>query len=283
MLKNIGEVKNVGLEFTAHARIIDTAFKWDVTANVSSNKNEIVELYGDVEKINLGSSTAGISRYLIVGEPVNSLWARESAGIITTQEQLDAYRTIRSSAQLGEEMYVDKDDSKSINSDDYINIGSTDPDFFYGISTSLAYKSFTLDIYGQGATGIASQDDNATGYLSYGENQINNRNYLPTKYAYERMWSSTNTTGTFPRAGAQEGYLSDRTNGDWHYFVLKNIKVGYDFSSMIKNFNWISELNFYINAQNYFTSANHRGYNPENGRTDFPYAKTMIFGIRAKF
>lgn len=283
MLKNIGEVKNVGLELTAHARIIDSAIKWDVTANVSSNKNEIVELYGDVEKINLGSSTAGIARYLIVGEPVNSLWARESAGIITTQEQLDAYKVIRSSAKLGEEMYVDQNDSKTINSDDYINIGSTEPDFFYGISTSLAYKNITLDIYGQGATGIASQDDNGTGYLSYGENQINNRNYLPTKYAYDRMWSTTNTTGTFPRAGAQQGYLTDRTNGGWNYFILKNIKVGYDFSSMIKNYSWISELNFYVNAQNYFTSANHRGYNPENGRTDFPYAKTMIFGIRAKF
>ena len=283
MLKNIGEVKNVGVEFTAHARIIDTELKWDVTANVSKNKNEVVELYGDVDKINLGSSTAGISRYLIVGEPVNSLWARESAGIITTQEQLTAYQEIRSSAQLGEEMYVDHTPDKSINSDDYINIGSTEPDFFYGISTSLAYKNFTLDIYGQGATGIAAQDDNNTGYLTYGENQINNRNYLPTVYAYERMWSESNTNGTFPRAGAQEGYLSDRTNGGWKYFVLKNVKFGYDFSSVIKNMDWVSELNLYINAQNYFNSANHRGYNPENGRCDFPYAKTMLFGIRAKF
>ena len=282
MLKNIGEVKNVGLELTAHARIIDSEFKWDVTTNVSSNKNEVVELYGDVEKINLGSSTGGIARYLIVGEAVNSLWARESAGIITTQDQLTAYQTIRSSAELGEEMYIDKNDDKSINSEDYINIGSTEPDFFYGVSTSLAYKNLSLDIYGQGATGLAAQDEN-TGYLTFGENQVQNRNYLPTRYAYDRMWSEENPTGTFPRAGAQEISLSDRTNGDWNYFIVKNIKVGYDFSSMIRNLNWVSNLNFYVNAQNYLNFANHRGYNPENGKVDFPYAKTMIFGIRAKF
>ncbi len=282
MLKNIGEVKNVGLELTAHARIIDSEFKWDVTTNVSSNKNEVVELYGDVEKINLGSSTGGIARYLIVGEAVNSLWARESAGIITTQDQLTAYQTIRSSAELGEEMYIDQNDDKSINSEDYINIGSTEPDFFYGVSTSLVYKNLSLDIYGQGATGLAAQDEN-TGYLTFGENQVQNRNYLPTRYAYDRMWSEENPTGTFPRAGAQEISLSDRTNGGWNYFIVKNIKVGYDFSSMIRNLNWISNLNFYVNAQNYLNFANHRGYNPENGKVDFPYAKTMIFGIRAKF
>ncbi|WP_346863399.1 TonB-dependent receptor [uncultured Draconibacterium sp.] len=280
MLKNIGEVKNVGFEFTAHTRIIDTDFKWDVTANASTNKNEVVELYGDVEKINLGSSSAGVARYLIVGEPVNSVWARESAGIIQTQEQLDAYKEIRSSAQLGEEMYVDHNGDKTINSDDYINIGSTVPDFFYGISTNLSYKNFTLDIYGQGATGLASNTDE---YLLFGEYQIQNRNYLPTKYAYDKMWSPDNTSGSFPRAGAQEVYLSDKTNGGWNYFVLKNIKLGYDFSSLIRNSAWVKELNFYVNAQNYLNYANHRGYNPENGNSDFPYAKTMIFGISAKF
>ena len=283
MLKNIGEVQNIGFEFNAHARIIDTDLKWDVSANLSTNKNEIVELYGDVEEINLGSSTAGIARYLKVGEPVNSLWARESAGIIKTQEQLNAYREIRSSAQLGEEMYVDHNDSKSINSDDYINIGSTEPDFFYGISTNLSFKNFTLDIYGQGATGISAQENNSTGYLLYGENQIQNRNYLPTKYAYDKMWSESNPSGTFPRAGAQEIYLSDRTNGNWKYFVLKNIKLGYDVSALLNDASWVKELNFYVNAQNYFTYANQRGYNPENGNTDYPFSKTMLFGISAKF
>ncbi|WP_205461824.1 TonB-dependent receptor [Mangrovibacterium lignilyticum] len=281
MLDNIGEVKNYGLELTTHARVIDRELKLDVTLNVSSNKNEVVELYGDVEEINLGSSSSGIASYLKIGEPVNSVWARESAGIIKTDEELAAYQEIRSSAQLGEEMYVDRNDDKSINSADYINIGSTMPDFFYGISTRLSYKNFTLDVFGQGASGIASNDDD--NYLIYGEYQIQNRNYLPTKYAYERMWSTTNTNGNMPRAGAQEAYLSDKTNGDWKYFVIQNIKLGYDFSSIIKKYNWVNELYFYVNAQNYVNFANHRGYNPENGNSKFPYAKTMLFGVRAKF
>lgn len=281
MLQNIGEVKNSGLEFTAHARILDSDFKWDLSANFSTNDNKIVELYGGVDKINLGTSSAGIARYLIVGEPVNSVWGRESAGIIQTQEQLTSYQTIRPSAKLGEEMYVDHNKDNTINSSDYVNIGSTSPDFFYGISTNLSYKKLSLDIYGQGATGLASNADE--NYMIFGENQIQNRNYLPTQYAYQRMWSPTNPNGTFPRAGAQEVYLSNRTNGDLKYFIVKNIKLGYDFSSIIEKYNSIKELNVFITAQNFINTANHRGYNPENANVTFPYSKTMTIGIRAKF
>jgi hypothetical protein len=47
--------------------------------------------------------------------------------------------------------------------------------------------------------------------------------------------------------------------------------------------NWIKQLTVYVNAQNYISFANHRGYNPENGDTTYPWAKTLIFGINAKF
>ncbi|MFV0290126.1 MAG: SusC/RagA family TonB-linked outer membrane protein [Mangrovibacterium sp.] len=281
MLDNIGEVKNYGWEFNASSRIFERSFKWDVSANLSFNKNEIVELYGHVDEINVGSSSTGLATYLKVGEPVNSVWARESAGIIRTQEQLDSYRQIRSTAQFGEEMYVDKDNSKSISTSDYINIGSTMPDLYYGFTSTFEFKGFTLDILAQGSSGVASAVTN--GYLLYGENQILNSNYIPTKYAYDRMWSESNPNGEFPRAGAKEVYLSDRTNGNWKYFAIKNIKLAYNFKEMLKGKAWISDLSVYANMQNYVTWSNQRGYNPESGDTSFPFAKAVLFGVRAKF
>lgn len=300
ILNNVGEVKNNGFEFTLHARVIDRVFKWDLTTNISKNINKISKLYGNVEKILLGTSANGFAQFLAVGKPVNSVWTRESAGIIRTQEQLTAYRAIRSTAQLGEEMYVDQNANKSIGTDDYICIGSPEPKFFYGLSSNFEYKKFKLDIYGQGAydyASIAGIDNNAFGskstsigyasntgsYLIYGENQLMNSNYQPSQYAYDRMWSESNPNGIFPRAGAKDVYVSNRTNGGWNYFIVKNIKLGYDFSSAIKNINWIKELTVYVNAQNYISFANQRGYNPENGDVSYPWSKTMIFGINAKF
>lgn len=300
MLQNVGEVQNHGIEITLHTRILNkNELKWDVTGNISKNKNEVTELYGDVTEINLGTSSSGLAKYLKVGEPVTGLWARESAGIIKNNEQLAAYQEIRSSANLGEEMYVDQDGSKSIDSDDFICIGSTEPDFIYGISTSVEYKKFRLDLYGQGAyryaslatisyssfkdysVGYASTTSGTSAYYLYGENQLQNRIYMPSKYAYERMWSEDNTDGDYPRAGAQGVYASDRTNGDWSYFLLKNVKLSYQLDkSVIK---WINRLTIYVNLQNYVNWANHRGYNPENGDDTYPWAKTMVFGIDAKF
>ena len=300
ILDNIGEVKNNGFEFSLNTKVMNGDFKWDVGVNVSVNENKITALYGDVEKITLGTSSNGYARFLEVGKPVNSIYTRKSEGIINTQEELDAYRKIVATANFGEEMYADLDDNKSIGTDDYINIGSPEPKFFYGLSTNMSYKNFSLDIYGQGAhdyATVAGIDNSAFGhtsvaigyatstdsYLMYGENQILNQNYQPSKYAYDRMWSESNTDGTFPRAGAKNVYFSDRTSAHWSYFILKNIKLGYDFSSNLKHINWIKGLTVYVNAQNYISYANHRGYNPENGDTTYPWAKTMIFGINAKF
>lgn len=300
ILNNIGEVKNNGIEISVNSRVLDRDFKLSLGANISTNRNKISSLYGNVQKILLGTSANGYARFLEVGKPVNSIYTRQSGGIIRTQEQLDAYRKIRSTANLGEEMYVDNTGNGSIGTDDYICIGSPEPKFFYGLSANMSYKNFSLDIYGQGAhdyASVAGIDNAAFGgstvsigyasatdsYLMYGENQILNQNYQPSKYAYDRMWSETNPNGTFPRAGAKDVYFSDRTSAHWSYFILKNIKLGYDFSSSIKKVNWIKELTVYVNAQNYFNSANHRGYNPENGDTTYPWAKSMIFGINAKF
>ncbi len=300
ILDNIGEVKNNGAEISVSAKILDGDFKWTMGANVSFNKNKITALYGDVTKILLGTSSNGYARYLEVGKPVNSIYTRESAGIIRTQDQLTAYRAIRATANLGEEMYVDHTANNSIGTDDYICIGSPEPKFFYGMSTNLSYKNFSLEIYGQGAhdyATVAGIDNSAFGstsvsigyasatdsYLMYGENQILNQNYQPSKYAYDRMWSESNPNGTFPRAGAKDVYFSDRTSANWSYFIMKNIKLGYDFSTIIKKASWIKNLTVYINAQNYFNYANHRGYNPENGDTTYPWAKSMIFGVNAKF
>ena len=304
MLDNIGEVKNNGIEIGINARVIDREFKFDLGVNFSQNKNEITELYGGVEVVNVQQSSIGLWQQLMVGKPVNSIWARESQGLIRTQEQLTAYRNINPKAELGDEMYADHNGDKSISTADYIFLGSVEPQYTYGISMNFAYKNFTLNLFGQGAWDYASltgADDNTfnksgdgssvsigysnlSNYMMYGENQLRDQKYIPTKYAYDRMYHATNNpNGKFPRAGASNAYLSDRTNADWSYFVLRNIKLSYDFSDLIK-IEGFEGLSVYVNMQNYLSIAKkHRGYNPENGDVSHPWAKIIMFGFNARF
>jgi TonB-dependent starch-binding outer membrane protein SusC len=303
ILSNVGEVSNNGWEVTFGGKILDQKdLKIDASVNLTYNKNRIEKLYGDVTEVAVKYETSGLARILKVGNSVDAVYARKSLGIIKTQEQLDWYKktvpTTAANAKLGDEMYADINGDGTISSSDYVCLGSVQPKYFYGINLNAQYKDFGLSIYGQGglkyASIVGAENSSANGsawamsyadvgsYLLYGENQISNNVYIPTEYAYKRMWSTTNTDGDYPAAGAHGVYLSDRTNANWNYFILKNIQLSYDLSSLLK-FKGIKKLAINLNFQNFVTFANHRGYNPVNGDTSNPWAKSILFGVNAKF
>lgn len=303
ILSNIGKVTNKGWELSVGGTIIQNKdFNLYASANITYNQNKIKELYGGVDEVSVRYEAGGLARILKVGESVDAVYARHSLGIIKTQEQLEEYKkkvpNTAANAQLGDEMYEDIDKDGSISSDDYICLGSVQPKYFYGLNIGMEYKGFGISIYGQGGhkyASITGAEDyytnnsawamsyaNLTSYLLYGENQISNNIHIPTQYAYKHMWSPENPDGDYPTAGAHDVYLSDRTNSNWKYFILKNIQVNYDLAPLLK-IKSVKSLKVNLNFQNFVTFANHRGYNPINGDTSNPWAKSIILGINAKF
>jgi len=306
ILSNVGEVNNQGIEFAIDADIVRTS-DWLVNfgVNYTYNTNKITKLYGDVESVTIkdGFTTTGLSAILKVGEPVNGVYARHSMGIITTQEQLDDYVTrvpgAKGTAHIGSEMYEDVDGDGQLTIKDASCIGSIEPKHFYGLNLTVKYKQFGLSVYGQGAWDYASmtgsEDNNingthwAVGYQNIGnyslwaDNDVRNLMGVPSKDAYSKMFNATtNPNGTYPSAGAKGIFLSDRTNANWAYFVLKNVQLSYNFGKLI-NTKAIKDLTLNVNFQNFANWANHSGYNPENGDVSNPYAKTILFGLSAKF
>ena len=303
ILSNIGKVTNKGWELSVGGNIMQNKdFNLYASVNVTYNQNKIKELYGGVDEVAVRYEAGGLARVLKVGNSVDAIYARHSLGIIKTQEQLDEYKkkvpNTAANAQLGDEMYEDIDGDGSISSNDYVCLGSVQPKYFYGLNLSMEYKGFGLSVYGQGGhkyASIAGAEDyyannsawamsyaNLTSYLLYGENQISNNVYIPTQYAYEHMWSPENPNGNYPTAGAHDVYLSDRTNANWRYFILRNIQFNYDLAPLL-NIKSVKSLKVNLNFQNFVTFANHRGYNPINGDTSNPWAKSIILGINAKF
>ncbi len=303
ILSNIGKVTNKGWGLSVGGTIIQNKdFNLYASANITYNQNKIKELYGGVDEVSVRYEAGGLARILKVGESVDAVYARHSLGIIKTQEQLEEYKkkvpNTAANAQLGDEMYEDIDKDGSISSDDYICLGSVQPKYFYGLNIGMEYKGFGISIYGQGGhkyASITGAEDyytnnsawamsyaNLTSYLLYGENQISNNVHIPTQYAYKHMWSPENPDGDYPTAGAHDVYLSDRTNSNRKYFILKNIQVNYDLAPLLK-IKSVKSLKVNLNFQNFVTFANHRGYNPINGDTSNPWAKSIILGINAKF
>ena len=302
VMDNVGKVKNHGIELTIGANIWKNK-DWSIDAsfNMTYTKNEIKALYSGADRVEVTVSGSGVGQILQVGNPVNGVWGRKSLGIIKTQEQLTAYQeavpTYGATLELGDEMFEDLDGDGSISSDDFICFGSIEPKIYYGFNLNVKYKKLSLSVYGQGATKYASitgAEDyytngtawavgyaNLNNYLIYADNQVAGTHYIPSKEAYDDFWSTSNPDGNHPRDGST-GWLSDRTNADWHYFILKNIQLSYDFSELI-GIKTLKNLTFNVNLQNFFTSATTNGYNPENGDVSNPWSKTIMFGLSAKF
>ena len=210
---------------------------------------------------------------------------------------------VKGTAHIGSEMYEDFDGDGQITVNDCHSIGSIEPKHFYGLNLNVSYKDFTLSVYGQGAfkyasiigaehsgyrgTGTSSnwrigmQDTGS--YSLWVDNGVRNTLGIPTQEAWDDMFDpSTNTGGDHPSAGAKGIFLSDRTNGDWAYFLLKNIQLSYNFGKLMK-VKALKDLTVNVNFQNVAAWANHTGYNPQNGDVSNPFARTVMFGINAKF
>ena len=305
VLSNVGEVSNQGIEVAVNADVYRSK-DWTVSVggNFTYNTNEIKKLYDGADRITVqdGSASTGLSRVLEVGQPVNGVYAYHSLGIIKSEAELNHYiekmPKLAGTVGVGSEMYQDVNGDGALTIADAQCIGSVEPSYFYGINLAVQYKKFKLQVYGQGAFDYASMAGSedyynngskwAIGYQNTGNyalwvnNSVRNQTGLPTKEAYKAMWSPMNPNGSAPMAGAKGVLLSDRTNADWAYFILKNVQLSYDFSDMIKS-KYIKGLVVNVNFQNFATWANHIGYNPENGDVSNPYAKIIMFGVNAKF
>ncbi len=305
VLSNVGKVSNHGIEFSASADVYRTR-DWKVTigGNITYNTNKIKKLYDGADRITVydGTASSGLARVLEVGQPVNGVYAYHSTGIIKSQADLDAYLekipALKGTVGIGSEMYEDVNGDGKLSIEDTKCIGSIEPKYFYGFNVGVQWKEFKLQVYGQGAWKYASMSGSenyynngskwAIGFQDTGnyamwvDNNVKNQLGVPSKDGYHAMWSESNPTGTAPAVGAKGVVLSDRTNADWSYFILKNIQLSYDFSKLIKT-DLIKSLVFNVNLQNFVTSANHIGYNPENGDVSNPYGKTVMFGVNIKF
>ena len=221
-----------------------------------------------------------------------------AAGFLTPVEQIrrseaDADRFIplsgfdmfggfgQATAKMGDEMYKDLDGDNQITVKDQVNIGTTDPKLIYGVALNIQYKKWGISILGNGADDFVG----GSSYLQISENQLNASTIgVPSKYAYERMWSPSNPNGTYPAAGASNTHESDRVNSGWYYFVLKSIALNYDFGrNPFKAVKGIKGLSASLNFQNFVTFSSQRGYNPENGDTSYPWIKSVSISVNAKF
>ncbi len=260
-LQNVGNVVNKGVEFGVDANIIDRRkLKLSLAANITHNKNELTYM-GSTKKFVSGQLQESI---LQEGEAVGSLY-----GVI-----FDGVDVQTGKAILRDISGPNGEPDGSVSTYDQIVLGSQQPDFFYGISSTLKWKDFDASISFKGSHGA----EVANLLRRYLENPSGSYN---APVAMKNSWTPANPYTNVPAITgyAATPYLDSRYVEDASYLKLQNLMVGYTF----KFRQTIQSIRVFGSAQNLFTLTHYKGYDPElTTGVDmgaYPKSRTFSFGV----
>ena len=261
---NGGELKNVGLEATLNAKLINTRdFQWQLGFSVGHYKNEVVSLDED----SYITSVYGGEVATMVGQPVGVFWGYKTDGVIASQKeidemehplyQLDATKTAQK-FKPGDVKFVNINGNDGlIDENDKTVIGNPNPDLYGNIFTTLSYKGVKLDIGFNYSLG----NDVYNYYrrqLESGSTLYNQTTALLGRWSYDGQVTDIPVAEFGDPSGNSR--FSDRWIEDGSYLKLKTVKLSYDIPVSAS---WLQGLSVWCAAENLYTLTKYKGNDPE--------------------
>ena len=310
------KVQNNGFDFQADTRILTGEFKWNLSANISFNRNKVLNM-GGINDIYSVSERNVVSYVTRSGLPVGSFYGYQVDGIISETDYANILidKTVWSNngnsfpeeyvlvgpavpnynnIHAGDTKWKDVNADGRITEDDRDVLGNAYPDFTYGISTDFAYKGFDLRATfagSQGAKVINFQKYYLFGMEGYSNQLISALDRWRSEENPGRNNVHRATRMSTPNISTR---LSSYMIDDASYLRCTNITLGYNFPTT-----WISKLQLqtlrvYVSADNLFTITKYEGYNPDvdyKGNNlmpgfdwgDYPLSRTYSIGAKVTF
>ena len=294
---NVGSMRNRGVELQLGYAKRTGAFRYNVSGNVSTVRNNVISLGpGDAPLFSGYNPDYGGYDFTrtAVNEPIQSFYGWKVAGIFQSADQLKSSAT-QPNAAVGDIRFVDVNGDGVIDANDRMNLGSFLPNFTYGLNLNASYRNVDVTAFFQGVQG--NKIYNGTKVLTQGMLRLFN-----ASTDVLNAWTPTNTATNVPRAvsGDPNGNTrtSDRFLEDGSYLRLKNISIGYTVPATALNAfsrGTLSRLRLYVAATNLLTFTRYSGYDPEVGSVQggtltngidygqFPQPRTVMAGLQVGF
>lgn len=292
-IENIGAIENNGVEFSVDAKIVDTKdFQWNLSANISADKNKVTQLYGDNDAIyNIdGDRNLQKEGNLFLGESRNTIYIWRTGGIA---QELDMSRLGQinwsgRSVNPGDLYPQDIDGNKVIDEKDRVIIGSPDPKFYGGFSSDFTYKGISLNA-------VFSYSYGAKKLSPYYESLIGSAGRSIASVDLQDRWSPDNSNAKYPRP-----ILNDPTDSQTQsynvfspsqmdfsvqnasFLRLSALTLAYTLPQNVVSSMKLSSLRFYTTASNLFCLTSYKGYDPETGDW-YPPTRMFVFGLNVSF
>ena len=275
--KNVGKVRNSGIEFTLNTVNIDKGgFRWNTNFNIAFNRNQVLELAED--QISLRSIAYFDQNYN--GQPTYISKKGYSMGMIYGYQYEGTYKyddfyksgdayvlrpgvvafSGETNTQPGMPKYKDLNGDGVIDTNDRTMIGRGLPIHTGGFTNDFSYKGFDLSIFFQWSYG----NDILNANRLFFENSNGSRN-LNQFASYANRWSPENPTSDIPAAiqSNSNKVVSSRVVEDGSFLRLKTLSLGYTLPKKRLQKSGIATARVYVAAQNLWTLTGYSGYDPE--------------------
>ena len=266
---NIGELKNLGVEFELNAVAIQTKdWTWNIGANVAWNKNTITKLTSDDERADYqGVYTGGISggvdskvQIHQTGQPLNSFFVYQQVYDVNGKPI--------------EGLYVDRNGDGKIDQYDKYCFHDPAPDVTIGFNTQLSWKALTLAVSAHANLG------------NYVYDNVSSNGELLTDLWTNNFVSNRVYSAIYSEFDGSAQYFSDYYVRNASFLKLDNITLSYRFD-LGKVCNRDMALNVFATVQNVATLTGYKGIGPEiAGGIDnnmYPRPRTYILGVKFNF
>lgn len=259
---NLGDVKSSGLEIELGAAVIERGdLTWDVSANLSTVNTEITSLGGLEELPRVvygGPGGRGPEWRNYVGGEIGEMWGLEVIGEVETTFIADPSRNIGfgSSEYYVKDQQVEGEDGFGvIDENDYVKLGSSTPDFYWGFNSQVRYKDFDLSLQFQGSQGGEVYNIDPI----YWKSQFGGR--MRSSFDADDDGIADHNGLHYEQTRNAHGALVQ----DASYLALRNLTIGYKLKPDLTNKVGITSARVYAAATNllYLFGDDYTSFNPE--------------------
>lgn len=300
MLRNVGSVRNRGLEFNITSRNLIGKFRWTTAFNISGNRNKVLSLGTDSEVIYGGMGETAITK---VGYPMGMFYGLVFDGLYASQEEITALRNDINSG-LAYDDNVRPGDFKlyDLNGDGYCDdqdkaiIGNPHPLFTAGMTNTFNYKNFTFSFQLNGQYGNMVYNHSLHALL---RGTDTNMSVLAIDRWKSEAEPGNSRIGRLNKLGeaapiVDANKFSARFLEDGSYLTIRNIRFSYAVPKRLLTQYFIQSLAINLNVDNLYTFTKYTGLNPEASlfnnptapgidRTGYPLSRNYSLGINISF
>lgn len=277
---NTGKVLNTGLDFEIGWKDHIRDFKYSVSVNGSTLKNEVQDMSNLVSRINDIGIDGFNNELKPTFEKGHSVWYFRGYKYAGVDENGDA-------------QFYTKDGglTKSPSDEDKMDLGAGIPKFTYGITINAEYKGFDLTIFGTGSAGnkiynlmVSADRPKINGIDTYWKDSWREgADNSGAKYPNMKTW-----------ANSWKFFSSSAAVFSGAYFKFKQIQLGYTLPKAISSVAGISNLRVFCSLDDFFTITKYPGADPETASMNsgasrgfdngtYPTSKKLVFGVNVTF